>query len=71
MLTRLLRWGEKGVGYEPDQRHAYLVIEQADVANCKPVATPCCTDAEYDETKRAESRALEATLYRAIAAGLN
>ena len=60
--------------YEPDQRHADLVIEQADVANCKPVAIPSCTDAEYDETKRAESRALggsEATLFRAIAARLN
>ena len=55
MLNRLLRWGEKGVEYEPDQRHADLVIEQADVTNCKPVATPCCTDAEYDETKRSES----------------
>ena len=40
VLNRLLRWGEKGLEYEPDQRHADLVIEQADVANCKPVATP-------------------------------
>ena len=60
--------------YEPDQRHADLVIEQADVANCKPVAAPCCTGAAYDETNRSESRALggsEATLYRAIAIRLN
>ena len=50
------------------------MIEQAEVADCKPVSTPCCTDAEYDETKRADSRALEgaeATLYRAIAARLH
>ena len=50
------------------------MIEPADVAKCQPVTTPCCTDAEYDETKRADSRALggsEATLYRAIAARLN
>ena len=55
VLNRLLRWGEKGMEYEPDQFHVDLVIEQADVANCKPVTNPCCTDAEYDETKRAES----------------
>ena len=74
VLNRLLRWSAKGVEYEPDQRHADLVIEQAEIANYKPVATPCCTDAEYDETKRADSRALggaEATLYRAIAARIN
>ena len=48
-----------------------MMIEQAGVANCKPVAPPCCTDAEYDKTMRAESRALggsEATLCRAMAA---
>ena len=31
VLNRLLRWGEKGVEYEPDQLHADLVIAQADV----------------------------------------
>ena len=40
----------------------------------KPVSTPCCTDAEYDEAKRLESGALvgtEATAYREVAARLN
>ena len=39
----------------------------------KPVATPCCTDAKYDDTKRFESGALvgtEATAYREVAARL-
>ena len=60
--------------YEPDQRHADLVIEQAGVSHCKPVNTPCCSEAEYDEAKRLESEYLrgeEATLYRGIAARLN
>ena len=55
VLNRVLRWTSKGLEYEPDQRHADLIIEQAGVSNCKPVSTPCCSDAEYDENKRIES----------------
>ena len=50
------------------------IIQHAGVESGKPVATPCCTDAEYDETKRLESGALvgtEATAYMEAAARLN
>ena len=44
------------------------------MANCKPVSTPTCAEAEYNENLMLESGLLserEATLYRAIAARLN
>ena len=74
VLNRILRWTDGGLEYEPDQRHADIIIEQAGVKHCNPVSTPCCADSEYDETKRLESGFLhgaEATLYRGIAARLN
>ena len=71
ILNRTIRWTTAGLEYESDQRHADLIIQQAGIGDCKAVSTPTCTDAEYDETKRLESGALqtkEATDYRSIAA---
>ena len=52
VLNRTLRWAGQGFEYEPDQRHAGLVIEHAGVSHCKPLSIPCCSDADYDESKR-------------------
>ena len=74
VFNRTIRWTDAGLEYEPDQRHAELIIEQMGMANCKPVSTPTCAEAEYNENLRLESGLLserEATLYRAIAARLN
>ena len=51
-----------------------MVIRHLGVENCKPVATPGCTEAEYDETSRDKYEPLrggEAIEYRMIAARLN
>ena len=74
ILNRTVRWTAHGLEYEADQRHAELIIQHAGVETGKPVAMPCCTDAENDETKRLDSGALvgtEATAYREVAARLN
>ena len=64
VLNCILRWTDGGLEYEPDQRHAYIIFEQAGVKHCNPVSAPCCADSEYDETERLEScflRGAEAT----------
>ena len=74
VLNRTIRWTNDGLEYEPDCRHAEMVIRHLGVENCKPVTTPGCTEAEYDETSRGEYeplRGAEATEYRTLAARLN
>ena len=51
-----------------------MVIKHLGVENCKPVATPGCTEEEYDETscdKYGPLQRGEAIEYRTIAARLN
>ena len=55
VFNRTIRWTDAGLEYEPDQRHAELIIEQMGMANCKPVSTPTCAEAEYNENFWLES----------------
>ena len=38
ILNHVIRWTSEGIEYEPDQRHADLIIEQTGVANCSSKA---------------------------------
>ena len=41
ILNRTISWTDQGIHYEPDQRHADLIVEQAGMSNSKPISTPC------------------------------
>ena len=40
MLNRCLQWRADGLYYEPDPRHAEIIIEEMGVQKCSPVVTP-------------------------------
>ena len=40
VLNRILRITELGWEYEPDQRHAEMIVEQLGLKDAKPVETP-------------------------------
>jgi hypothetical protein len=40
VLNRVLRWTEAGVEYEPDQRHAELIVKGMGVQDSRPLTTP-------------------------------
>ena len=44
VLNRILRWTKEGIVYEPDQRHAEIVVRELGLENAKPVSTPGCRD---------------------------
>ena len=70
----MLRWTEDGVEYEPDQRHAEIIIKRMGVQKSKPLATPCANEDKDVVNIRSKSKVLlgkEATEYRALAARLN
>ena len=40
VLNRVLKWESTGISWEPDPRHAELVIQQLGLQGGKPVTTP-------------------------------
>ena len=80
VLNRILTWTEEGIQYEPDQRHAELVIRDLGLTGCKAVTTPGCRDdanraSDIGDIESDEQAPLlpsrEASMYRAVAARLN
>lgn len=74
VLNRIIRWTPSGVEYEPDQRHAEVLIQAMGMLGAKPVATPGVTESQTEVSTREKSRPLtgeEASSYRAMAARLN
>ena len=80
ILGRVLRWTRRGIEYEPDQRHAELMVKELGLEKAKPVKTPgtsddrnrdVITNAEDMEDKEETMRSEEATRYRGLAARLN
>ena len=70
LLNRVLRYTEEGWEYEPDQRHAELMVKELGLEEAKSAATPGekLKDSEMDD---AELDARRATQYRQIAARAN
>ena len=83
ILNRIVRWTESGIAYEPDQRHAEMVVRDLGLEQAKAVATPGTKDdqalASTPEVSIAvaiedDPRLLiadEARLYRGVAARCN
>ena len=82
VLNRVIRWEDDGLAYEPDQRHAEIVIKDLGLEEAKPVSTPgareelgkasalCSTGVEAGEESPLLG-AKDASAYRGIAARLN
>ena len=80
MLGRVLRWSSKGIEYEPDQRHAELLVKELGLCGARPVSTPGTSDSrikevlidgeeEYNREDLMDSAS--SSKYRALAARLN
>ena len=44
VLNRVLRWTKEGIQYEPDQRHAEIVVRELGLTEAKKVTTPGCRE---------------------------
>ena len=80
ILGRIMRWTDHGFEYEPDQRHAEMIVKELGLCSARVVATPGTKDErqhdlvdavedEYD--KELEMDRIAATKYRGLAARLN
>ena len=74
VLNRLLRWTQDAIEYEPDRRHADLIVQGMNVEDARTLSTTGVSEGSEGIKKRDESPELppqEATAYRALAARLN
>ena len=72
VLNRILRVTEHGWEYEPDQRHADMIIEAMGLNNSKGVSTPAEEEKAWEEEANNEELGTEkATTFRRIAARAN
>ena len=72
VLNRILRITELGWGYEPDQRHAEMIVEQLGLKDVKPIETP--TEEEKKWEKEEDEKELDTDKqrhFRSIAARCN
>ena len=72
VLNRIIRVTQDGWEYEPDQRHAEMIIESIGLQNSKGVSTPAEEEKAWEELDNNEELEKEkATLFRRIAARAN
>ena len=72
ILNRIVRVTENGWEYEPDQRHAEIVIKEFGLENAKEVAMPTEPEKKWEEEENAMPvEADKATRYRRITARLD
>lgn len=72
ILNRVIRVGEKGWEYEPDQRHADLIVRALDLQSAKGVKTPYEEEKEWRrEEEEEELTDQEAREFRRVAARAN
>ena len=71
VLNQTIRWTATGIEYEPDQRHAAIIIKEMGMENAKPSTSPGSAETP-DEAKlmaaSPEISASDATAYRGLAA---
>ena len=73
-LDRVVSWEEGGLRYEPDPRHAEIIIAQLGLQDAKPVSTPgvSATSARSEEDQENPPlTGAEASSYRGLAARTN
>ena len=73
-MNRTLRWTKDGLEYEPDQRHAELIVKDVSMERARAVATPGTAETREETQHYAkcfEMGRSESTSYRGLAARLN
>ena len=77
VLNRVIQWTKDGITYEPDQRHAELIVADLGLENAKPVTTPGTKDdvaKAEEENEKEDATPLtphDTTKYRGMCARLN
>ena len=72
VLNRIVRVGEDGWEYEPDQRHAELIVEAMGMSDAKGITTPGEDEKAWEaEENDEEVKNDQATLFRKTAARAN
>ena len=75
VLDRVIRWTPNGLEYEPDQRHADMVVKQLGLEKCRHVSTPSAAETAKEKQEREisdhELDGAEASEYRSISARVN
>ena len=74
ILNRIFSWGGDGITYEPDPRHAELIVRELGLDGAKGVATPVVTESTEGAAERALEEELdggEATRFRSLCARIN
>ena len=74
VLNRTIRWSPDGIEYEPDQRHAEIIIKEMGVEGSKPSACPGAAETPEEARVMAASPEMassDATAFRGLAARLN
>ena len=64
VLNRILRITEQGWEYEPDQRHAEMIVEQLGLKDAKAVETP--TEEEKKWEREEDDKELDADKQKAL-----
>ena len=49
VLNRIIRWGEHGLEYGPDQRHAEIIVKELDLEGTRPLSSPGTPDIDHQE----------------------
>ena len=73
-LNRVISWESHGIRYEPDPRHAEIIVNQMGVAGAKSVSTPGITATaprSEDDAENPKLMGQEASDYRGVAARAN
>ncbi len=65
ILNRIVSWNERGIQYEPDQRHVEIVVKTLGLEKGKSVVTPGAKD-KNTETFDKSLEGAQATLYRSL-----
>ena len=72
VLSRIIRVTEEGWEYEPDQRHAEMIVEAMNLQNARGVSTPAEDEKAWEADANNEKLTTEkATAFRKIAARAN
>ena len=74
ILNRILGWSPEGITYQPDGKHAEMIIQELGLSEGNAVSTPALADSSSAVEERANSPKMagnEASSYRGLAARLN
>ena len=68
ILSRIVEWKDEGIEYEPDQRHAEIIVQELGLEHSKEVRTPGVKESRKDSAEEHELDKERATTYRRLVA---